>query len=252
MQSLTRSLHPRCCWAKRSVSVRPVRAIDDTWKAQTLRAHACYPRLSEAPVNGDDRIGSSPDRTKHGELALCPCSVNPEPWSRNPTAGPPLCHLPFMHRSSVIARILGFALTGRSSQQDRLDESVKDVCTQWSWDNGQDDGAMGDFLQQNMGEGVYADDVINDAKGTCPERLRKHADYEGALDAYAAENDPSNFSSDKEEEFATTDHSCEKLQSWCKYNPGDSNLDIACQYLDVCGTAPPPVLSGELSEEDLG
>lgn len=45
--------------------------------------------------------------------------------------------------------------------------------------------------------------------------------------------------------------SCSELEAWYDENPGDSNVDIAKDYLRLCDATPPPVLSGELTMEDL-
>lgn len=45
--------------------------------------------------------------------------------------------------------------------------------------------------------------------------------------------------------------SCAELEAWYDENPGDSNVDIAKDYLRQCDDTPPPVLSGELTMEDL-
>lgn len=44
---------------------------------------------------------------------------------------------------------------------------------------------------------------------------------------------------------------CTDLKSWYAENPGDSNRDIAKDYLGTCGQIPPPVISGELTMSDL-
>jgi len=46
-------------------------------------------------------------------------------------------------------------------------------------------------------------------------------------------------------------NTCEELKTWYEENPGDSNIDIAKDYYRLCDEIPPPVLSGELTMDDI-
>ena len=90
-------------------------------------------------------------------------------------------------------------------------------------------------LSACSGQGSVTDTEANRPSATSPSEISDRGTYD----------------SDNEEMFSVADHSCDELKQWYGKNPGDSNVAIAEQYGRECEADPPPVLSGELSRDDL-
>jgi hypothetical protein len=82
-----------------------------------------------------------------------------------------------------------------------------------------------------------------------PTQSRSHltAGHGGRVDGSPPAGRGNQYNANNELRFAAGVHTCQELKTWYRFNPGDSNREIAAMYSDACGETPPPVLSGEIS-----